>query len=321
MPTIQQSSARFDLLTERFLQHRRTIRAAANNTLDAYGSDLSQFSEFLLGKGIVAAADVEATHLRAYLADLHGKGYARTSLARKRATLRAFFRWARRNELVPTDPTALIAAPRLPRRLPKFLGGNEIEALLTAPDDSPAGLRDRALLELLYASGLRAGEAAALDLEDVDMDTFQVRVRKGKGGKERLGLFGKSAREAVEAYLTQGRPKLAQGAHQVASKAFFLNKHGERLSDRGIRRTFDKYAAIVGERLKITPHVLRHSFATHLLDRGADLRAVQELLGHANLSTTEIYTHVSLERIKQVYDAAHPRAKLVPETGDQSASD
>jgi integrase/recombinase XerC len=294
---------------DRFLDHRKTGRGGSENTRRAYASDLAQLDEFLASRGTRTLPQVDTITLRAFFASLQELGLARTSLARKRAAVRAFFQWARRAGHISADPTRGLFAPRQERRLPKFLRSAEIEALMLAPDDSPGGLRDRALLELLYASGLRAGELVKLDLADLDLETREVRVRFGKGKKQRIALIGRAAHEALEEYLRNGRPVLAAKCKRGYSDGVFLNKLGDRLSDRGVRRTFDRYVSAVGDRLKITPHVLRHSFATHLLEGGADLRAVQELLGHANLATTQIYTHVTSERLKSIHDAAHPRSK------------
>jgi integrase/recombinase XerC len=291
-----------------FLQHFSQVRNASPKSVAAYETDLRQFLGYARENRVDALEKVDLRLLRAWLAQYHAHGCAKTTLARKRAAVRALFRWARRAGHLAADPARGLLAPKLSKPLPKFLRPAEIEQLMLAPDNSPAGLRDRALLELLYAAGLRAGEAAQLDVGDIDLDTGQVRVRMGKGRKERIALFGRAAHEALAEYLHNGRPKLAAGAKRGESAAFLLNRFGSRLSDRGIRRTFDKYTTEVGDRLKITPHVLRHSFATHLLENGADLRAVQELLGHASLATTQIYTHVSVDRLKRVYDAAHPRA-------------
>lgn len=293
---------------EAFLAYRRSARNSAERTLKAYRADLLQFAAFLeIQKRPLSGTDLAT--LRAYLAFLQPQKYARTTLARKQASLRAFFRWAKRNGYLASDPTRGLFAPRQRRSLPKFLRQEEIEALMQAPNRSPAGLRDRALLELLYASGLRAGEVVGLNLDDVDLETGELRVRKGKGNRERVALLGRAAIDALNAYLQQGRKQLAVKALRGTSQALLLNKYGDRLSDRGVRRTFDKYVAAAGARLKITPHVLRHTFATHLLENGADLRSVQELLGHANLATTQLYTHVTTERMKTAYDSAHPRAQ------------
>jgi tyrosine recombinase XerC len=295
-------------LIDEFLEYRRTARNSADHTLRAYAADLAQFGAYLQSQGISGLERVDLPVLRGFLRSLQNHEYTKATLARKQAALRALFRWARRVGRAISDPTRGLRSPRQEHRLPRFLRSEEIEGLMNAPDQSPAGLRDRALLELLYASGLRACEVVRLDVSDVFLEEGEIRVRQGKGRKERVALMGRTAVEALQDYLSRGRPALAARARRGEGRALLLNKYGERLSDRGIRRTFDKYAAQASARLKITPHVLRHTFATHLLENGADLRAVQELLGHASIATTQIYTHVTTERMKAVYDAAHPRA-------------
>ena len=295
-----------DPLIDEFLAYRRDGRNNSAHTLRSYAADLNQFADFLETRGVRSLKTVSISLLRAHFAALTGHQYSKTSLARKQAALRAFFRWAKRRGYTESDPARGLISPRLDKQLPKFLRSDEIEALMSGPDSTPAGLRDRALLELLYGSGIRAGEAVKLNLEDVDLAESEIRIRRGKGGKERRALLGQPACRAIDHYLRSGRPELAKKARIGSSSALLLNKFGERLSDRGIRRTFDKYVDSAGARLKVTPHTLRHSFATHLLQNGADLRAVQELLGHANLVTTQIYTHVTAERLKEVYDQAHP---------------
>ena len=293
---------------DEFINYRRCVRNNADNTLDAYSADLMQLVEYAEQHQLAALSDFDLPRLRAFFAELSRRHQARSTLARKRSSLRAFFRWAKRTGKIAKDPTAGLIAPKQGRRLPKFLRSEEIEALLSAPDRSPAGLRDRALLELLYASGIRAGEAVHLNVADIDLESGLVRIRRGKGGKERIALLGSAAAAAIDQYLRIGRPELSAKNPGMPQGALLLNKYGKPLSDRGVRRTFDKYVESAGSRLKITPHILRHTFATHLLENGADLRAVQELLGHANLVTTQIYTHVTPQRIKEVYDSAHPRA-------------
>ncbi|HLV80966.1 MAG TPA: tyrosine recombinase XerC [Chthonomonadaceae bacterium] len=312
-PTEPGLSPAFNDILDGFLQFLKLARNAAAHTVRAYRADIAQFLGFVethpeLGPG--ALYHVERAHARAFLAGLQQGDYARTSLARKLASLRAFCRWALRQGYIEADPTIGIVTIKQEEKLPKFLRLREVEALLEAPDlTTPEGLRDKALMELLYASGIRAGEAHALDLGDLDMEEAELRVRHGKGDKERVAMMGRAAVDAMRDYLRSGRPELAANNEGTPDPAVFLNKFGKRLSDRGIRRTFDKYFRAASERLKTTPHTLRHSFATHLLDNGADLRAVQELLGHAHLVTTQIYTHVTTEKIKQVYDSAHPRAE------------
>ena len=295
-----------------YLQYLKLARNASPHTIRAYRADLEQFLGFVeenpeLGGSLSA---VKRTHVRGFLAGLQRDEYKRTSLARKLASLRAFCRWGKKQGYVEGDPTVGVITIKQEERLPKFLRQREIDNLMDAPDtNSPDGLRDKALMELLYASGIRAGEAHDLDLEDLMMEQEEIRVRHGKGDRERIAYLGQTAIEAVKLYLSHGRPELASHNFGTPDRAVFLNKFGKRLSDRGIRRTFDKYFSLASERLKTSPHTMRHSFATHLLDNGADLRAVQELLGHAHLVTTQIYTHVTTERMREVYDKTHPRAE------------
>ncbi|HSV74988.1 MAG TPA: tyrosine recombinase [Chthonomonadales bacterium] len=296
-----------DALIQAFLDEARSVRGMSAHTVRAYGADLAQFAGYLEGCG-ASFADVDLALLRAYLASLADRRYARSTLARKQAALRAFVRWAHRAGRTPRDPARGLRSPRQDRLLPRFLREDEVRDLLEAPDDTPAGLRDRALLELLYASGMRAGEVRALRTDDIDLEAGEVRVREGKGRKERIALIGSHARQAIAEYLTIGRPILARGA-RAASSALLVNRLGGPLSDRGIRRILERYGPAAGGRVKVTPHVLRHSFATHLLAHGADLRSVQELLGHAHVSTTEIYTHVTCEHLREAYEAAHPRTR------------
>lgn len=297
-----------------FLQYLKLARNASSHTVRAYRADIAQFLGYVANLpdiGPNRLTQVQRPHARAFLSDLQQGGFARTSLARKLASLRAFCRWAVRQGLLSADPTIGLMTIKQEDRLPKFLREAEVDALLAAPDSStPDGLRDRALMEVLYASGIRAGEAHALDVRDLDLDDLELRVRHGKGAKERFAMLGAAAVDAVRAYLDAGRPMLAARNSGATEPALFLNRFGRRLSDRSIRRTFDRYFGLASKRLKTTPHVLRHSFATHLLDHGADLRSVQELLGHAHLITTQIYTHVTKERVREVYDKAHP---LVPD--------
>jgi site-specific recombinase XerD len=267
--------------------------------------------------------------LRAYLADL-SEGHAKTSVAQRLAALRAFHRYGSRSGIAPGDPWGAIATPRLPRRLPKVLEVEQIESLLAVTDEDlvAAGnggsqtarrdpdlaraiaLRDGALVETAYAAGLRISELAAADLGSLDLRRGELRV-VGKGRKERVGLLGRPAREALRAYLDDGRPVLASRGDPLADlpTAVFLNHHGAALGVRGLRMRLDRLCRLAGLPEGISPHTLRHSFATHLLDGGADLRVVQELLGHESLATTQIYTHVSPTRLREAYRLAHPRAR------------
>jgi integrase/recombinase XerC len=292
-----------------FLQFLKLARNAAAHTVRAYRADLAQFLGYVEAELEGDLSKLERSHVRAFLVSLQQGEYARTSLARKLASLRAFCRWAKKQGYVEGDPTVGVFAIKQEERIPQFLRLREVETLMEAPDTAtPDGLRDRALMEMLYASGIRAGEAHALNVEDLDLEDEEIFIRHGKGDKERIALMGRTAIDAMRDYLMNGRPLLAARNEGPTDRAVFLNKFGRRLSDRGIRRTFDKYFRAASDRLKITPHTLRHTFATHLLDNGADLRAVQELLGHAHLVTTQVYTHVTTERMKEVYEKAHPRA-------------
>jgi integrase/recombinase XerC len=269
--------------------------------LRGYAADLAEFSQFLRSAKVASVTAADARALRAYLAWLHGRGLAKSSIARKLAAVRSCFRVLARREYVETNPARQVASPRLPRRLPSFLPKDESKELLDAPvEDSAAGRRDHALLELLYASGLRVAECCGLDLEDLDRRHGTVRVL-GTGGKERVVPVGEAALAALDAYLGPERPGARSGP-------IFRNPRGGRLSTRSARNIVRRRAREAGIARRVTPHTLRHTFATHLLGEGADLRLIQELLGHSRLSTTQRYTHVSPEHLMKVYDAAHPRA-------------
>jgi tyrosine recombinase XerC len=302
----------WDRHIEAFRAHLAAVRGASPHTVKAYTEDLAQFAAFASARDAAQPSDVDTALVRAYLAHLSAeRGLARTSIARKASSVRALFRFLVKRQVVARSPAANIVAAKKRQTLPGFLSEDGVAALLAAPDPSePGGLRDRAILEVLYASGMRAGELVALDLSDIaetGNGEGEARIRRGKGGKERIALLGTAAVAAVNAYVANGRPALAAGSVKPTN-ALFLNRFGGRLSDRSLRRLFDKYCAAVAAAHKVTPHTLRHSFATHLLDNGADLRVVQELLGHADLATTQVYTHVTTARMKNVYDKAHPRA-------------
>jgi integrase/recombinase XerC len=286
-----------------FLRALEGERGVSPHTLVAYRRDISRFVRFLRQEHVATWAAVTAPLARRYVASLDRR-LARSAIARNLSALRTFFRFLYREGKVSRNPLALITAPKQLPRLPKVLTHGEIAAVLAAPDVStPLGLRDRALLELLYATGLRVGELVSLRLSDLAL-ADELRVL-GKGRRERIVLVGPAAQQAVAQYLVEGRPNMVRGRD---SGRVFLNGRGGALSDRGVRVILDRclHRAALGRR--ISPHTLRHTFATHLLDGGADLRSVQELLGHVNLSTTQIYTHVSREWLKRVYDKAHPRA-------------
>jgi integrase/recombinase XerC len=285
---------------EKFMNYLKVEKNAAAHTITNYATDLKAFAAFLGDKDI---GSIDHLTLRRFLAEMRSKNYAKRTMARKLAALRTFFRFLYREGHIKSNPITAVSTPKLDKKLPKFLDVDQVARLITKPDASTVpGRRDRAIFETLYSSGLRVSELVGLDSDDVDFISGVVKVL-GKGSKERIVPIGDQALKAIRDYL-EGR-----GAMKVKDKhAVFLNKSGTRLSDRSVRRIVDKYIRLCSIETKISPHSLRHSFATHLLDRGADLRSVQELLGHMNLSTTQIYTHVTMERLKSVYDKAHPRA-------------
>lgn len=291
-----------------FLKSLEDVQGASLNTVKAYGEDLRQFMDFSQSAGVTDIHAVTPDLLRAYLVTLQTAGLSRPSRARKTASLRSFFAYLTRHSILNLSPAAGLRTVKQERRLPKFLRTDEIEALLAAPDPvKPLGLRDRALLETLYATGMRAGELVTLTMSDIDYDEGIIKV-VGKGDKERVTLLGRQALFALQRYIRKGRPELVLSVADDEG-ALFVNRYGVRLSDRGVRKLFGKYCAAASTHLKITPHVLRHTFATHLLSNGADLRLIQELLGHASVATTQMYTHVTTERLQEVYAKAHPRAK------------
>jgi integrase/recombinase XerC len=277
-------------------------------TCDAYRRDLEQFSQWLSRGGITEVSDVDRRALRRYVSFLGERRYARRTIARKASAIRSLLRWAVKHDVIDLDPSDDLAVPKLDRPLPKVLKRADAARLCEAPaTDSPSGLRDRALFELLYGSGLRVAELCSIDLDDLDLAHGRLRVT-GKGRKQRQVPVGDPARHAAMAYLSQGRPSLLEKRPDGPDRmALFLNSRGNRLGQRGVRELMTRYAADEGLP-QASPHGLRHSFATHLLDGGADLRTVQELLGHENLATTQIYTHVSTERLRAVYEQSHPRA-------------
>jgi integrase/recombinase XerC len=316
---------------ESFLAHLRLNENASAHTVRAYESDLAQFLTFLaahLGRrrSELSSSDFDHLHIRAFLGDLHKRGNSRSSAARKLAAIRTFGRYLRREGEIAGDPAALVGTPKREQRLPAHLGEAEMSTLLDMPDVStPLGRRDKAILELFYASGLRLSELVGLGLEDVNLSSRVVRVM-GKGRKERIVPFTRSAESAVRAWL-KDREGIVSGIRDPgsgirnagsairrstrlrrASEPLFLNYAGGRLSTRSVDRLVRKYVAACSTRFGISPHALRHSFATHLLEHGADLRSIQELLGHARLSTTQRYTHVNSAQLLEAYRKAHPKA-------------
>jgi integrase/recombinase XerD len=302
---------RFEHLVLDFLAYLEFERGLSRNTLDAYRTDLLQYGRFLEARE-QSALDATPGDVADFLEGLAKGSEDRrpaspATIHRKSACLRSFYRHLRRDGLLDTDPTATLSTPRRSRKLPHVLTRGEVEELLAQPRGTePAALRDRALLEVMYACGLRASEAIGLELMDVDTDDGVLRAR-GKGSKERVVPIGQAALKALRTYLERGRPKLVKGAPEAH---LFVNFRGGHLTRQGLYKIVRRHAQTAGLADRMSPHTLRHTFATHLLAGGCDLRSVQEMLGHADVSTTQLYTHLSSERLKDVYFRAHPRATV-----------
>jgi integrase/recombinase XerD len=294
-----------------FLAYLELERGLSRNTLEAYRTDLQQYGQFLRRRG-VGPLEASADELRAFVSELAGGGNGRRAVApatlqRKIACLRSFYRYLRREQILEADPTSELRAPRAHARLPKVLSRDEVQALLSQPRGSdPGARRDRALLETMYACGLRASEAIDLELGQLDLDAAILRAR-GKGSKERIVPIGSKAVEALRAYLEKGRPRLV-GLRDESR--VFVNMRGGGLSRQGLYKIVQRHARSAGLEGRMSPHTLRHTFATHLLAGGCDLRSLQEMLGHADIGTTQIYTHLSAGRLRDVYFDAHPRALI-----------
>jgi len=297
----------FTAAIERFLTALAAERGASPFTLKSYREDLRQLEEFLRSAGCRNPGEATSVILRRFAAGLHAAGYSASSVARKLASTRSFFGFGQREGWVAANPAKPLRGPKRSRKLPKFLTGDEIGRLLAAPQPSAAGgRRDRAILELMYSSGVRVRELVGLNDGDLDLRGGTIRVR-GKGRRERLGIVGSHAREAITVWL-DARPRPARPV-RGGVQPLFTNRFGGRLSVRGVARLLEKHLAAAGLSRRASPHTLRHSFATHLLDAGADIRSVQELLGHRSLVTTQIYTHVTTSRLLDAFDKAHPRAR------------
>ena len=293
---------------DRFLRYLAAEKGASPHTIKSYREDLLQLEEFLRSAGCRSPAEASSPLLRRFAAGLHAAGYAPSTVARKLASMRSLYAFGQREGWVRANPAKPLRSPRRARKLPKFLTGDEIARLLAAPQPQAAGgLRDRAILELMYSAGVRVQELVNLDDGDLDLRNATVRVR-GKGRRERLGIVGSHARKAVQAWLAE-RPRPTTATRGSGPQPLFTNKFGRRLSVRGVGRLLEKHLAVAGLSGRASPHTLRHSFATHLLDAGADIRSVQELLGHKSLVTTQIYTHVTTSRLLDAFDKAHPRAR------------
>ena len=285
---------------DKFKDYLTVEKNYSAHTVKNYLCDLKEFSEFLAGKDL---KDVDYLTVRKLLAHLRGKSISKRSVARKLSSLRSFFKFLEKDGYIKNSPVTSVSTPKMDKKLPIFLDEQIVLKILTAPDEKTfQGARDRAMLETLYSAGIRVSELVGIDTSDVDFISGVIKVL-GKGKKERLAPVGEKAVKAIREY-TEYKNRKPRGD----KKALFLNKSGKRITDRSVRRVVEKYIRLLNLREHISPHTFRHSFATHLLNRGADLRSVQELLGHKNLSTTQIYTHVTTERLKSVYDKAHPRA-------------
>jgi len=324
-------------IIHKFLDYLTFERRFSEHTAKCYGADLTQYGEFLKGASesdqtdtelissshheaepataVATQVDIKVDQLllsaqidsvRSFLGLLNEKQYSKATIARKLATLRSFYKFLVKRNYISSNPVVSIRTPKQEKKLPRFLEYEEVKLLLsTPPVNTWLGARDRAILETLYSTGIRVSELVALNMDDIDFLGEVVHVR-GKGKKERISPIGSSALQVIQHYM-EYRNKRAQSNGNFDSKVLFVNKHGRRLSTRSVRRKMDKYLKMSGLDPAISPHTLRHSFATHMLNNGADLRSVQELLGHQSLSTTQIYTHLTTKRLKEVYDNAHPR--------------
>lgn len=301
----------------RFLDYLVAERNASPYTISNYRREIAQFLMFLEGEGITQWSDVTRVVLRRYLGWLNSQGYAKASIARRLSELRSFGRFLMREGIVPQNPFRAISSPKLPKRLPSAISQPDAKTLVTAPSlATPQGLRDRAMLEVLYGGGVRVSELVGLNLASLDTRRRELLVW-GKGAKERIVLLGQPAVNALVDYIDHGRPKLLKRT----TNALFLNRLGGRLTTRSVMTTTKKYTHLAGIEKKVSPHTLRHTFATHLLDGGADLRSVQELLGHARLSTTQIYTHISQNRAREVYLRSHPLARTTLDQNESSQTE
>ena len=294
-----------------FLAYLRVEKSASPRTLNSYRTDLYQYLDFLAGyvdmaRDALPAAMVTNRSAREFVAQMYNHELSRATIARKMAALRSFVKYLCRENLLEGNPIVSVSTPRQEKRLPRFLYPMEIRMLIDAPDTKkPSGLRDKAILETLYAAGVRVSELVGIDVDDLDCREGWIMIM-GKGRKQRLAPMGSKCRRAIMTYMEKGRPALlARGDHN--DPALFLNKYGRRLTTRSISNIINKYMDQMATHQKVTPHTLRHTFATHLLNNGADLRSVQELLGHVRLSTTQLYTHVTKDRLKTIHEENHPR--------------
>jgi integrase/recombinase XerC len=296
----------------RYIAYLQAEKNASVYTVRNYTKDLQEFFQYASDQGLDTLRKVDKQTLRSYLAYLIQRGFAKSSIARKLSAIRSFYRFLMREELISVSPAATTVSPKLDKRLPNFLTVEEAKRLVESPDISkPQGQRDRALMELLYASGLRVSELVNINVDQMNLSTNEIRVW-GKGDKERVVLIGGPAAKAIETYINHGRKELLAGKK---NSALFVNRYGKRVLVRRVQKIISKYARNVGK--SVHPHTLRHTFATHLLDGGADLKVVQELLGHSDLSSTQIYTHVTQSRARKIYLSAHPMAQGESQENEQ----
>lgn len=292
-------------LVQEFIHYLAVERGLADNTLDSYNRDLNQFLGFLQQEQVQDAQKATRNMVMSYLLFLQKRGRATATISRHLAALKSFYHFLLKEKYIEKDPTANLESPKLEKKLPQILAVNEVETLLNQPlGADPATMRDKAMLELLYATGIRVSELIQLDINHINVDMGYIRCF-GKGSKERIVPVGSFARRCVDEYLHKGRTKIIK---INTEQALFVNQHGRRLTRQGFWKIIKKYARRAGISKVITPHTLRHSFATHLLENGADLRSVQEMLGHADITTTQIYTHLTKGRLREVYAKSHPRA-------------
>ncbi len=294
-----------DISLGNFIYYLTVEKGLAKNTLESYQRDIRKFLQFLIKNKIRSLGKVNRSIIANYLGHLKSNNYASTTISRNVASLRSFFNFLAQENIIPDNPALQLESPRIEKKLPRVLSLKEVDQLLSQPLVSTVkGLRDKAMLELLYASGIRVSELISLNTADLNHEVGFLRCR-GKGMKERIVPVGNTAISCVQQYLKQGRVKQVK---TTAEKSLFVNHHGRRLTRQGFWKILKKYAGHAGIPGEITPHTLRHSFATHLLENGADLRSVQEMLGHSDISTTQIYTHITRRKIREIYDKTHPRA-------------
>ncbi|MGI5873705.1 MAG: tyrosine recombinase XerC [Bacillota bacterium] len=294
-------------LFQEYLTYLAGEKNASAHTITAYRKDLEDYFAYLAERGM---AETDADHLtiRRYLAVLRDRGISKNSVARKMSSLRSYYRFLIRENVLADNPLTLVSTPKETKKLPKFVHYEDIRSLLALPDNSPAGLRDRAIMELLYGGGLRVSELCGLTLDRLNLSVRSVRVL-GKGTKERIVPLGEPAAAALAEYLEKGRPALVKPERAEETGVFLNRRNGGALTTRAVRDILDKYVNRLSATLKVSPHMLRHSYATHMLENGADIRIIQELLGHERLSTTQIYTHITKSRMMEIYRETHPRGQ------------